>query len=471
MSSTEVQRPPLEPLMECVGYTRTPSWERWCVYAVLCLYLVVQCNNVHNFAFAGQDFSAHVAITKKILEDPARWFYLESTDRPLLYWVGIACASFTRSRYTYDLASLIFVVLSAVSLFLLHASMVLFIKNPLFRISGLVFVTFLPATIISSVVFAADTVALLPFSLLVFLLSQIAAQTNPTRDLVFSGLATISFCIGILAKATFGLLPIGVALLLVIFWRLKLVSLRKLATIGVFTVIVPLLFVGLVQIGVARSLGDKPHRHVFDWHGTGEMTWGSLLLPRLSDKRILEAPGYWDAVVTEKGERVQPLIINNNYSYPALLVLGIFTDVLDFANYGNLDNGTPRPASHQRLAKMAVASGIVASLLMVAALVAEILSLWWVLQGRQKHNAVLAVWLVLALNWAIPLIIVLPFVHNAYKWGYWLPRLIIPAIWGVGVMLFASVDGLLAGCHRLIPVIILVFVTIQAIVHITSVWY
>lgn len=84
--------------------------------------------------------------------------------------------------------------------------------------------------------------------------------------------------------------------------------------------------------------------------------------------------------------------------------------------------------------------------------------------------AALWIWLSLALAWYLPLVVVLPYIHNAYGGGYWLPRLVLPALWGFILVFFATVDRLF---HQqpIAVVLVTIAVLLQSLVQILSIWY
>jgi len=79
-------------------------------------------------------------------------------------------------------------------------------------------------------------------------------------------------------------------------------------------------------------------------------------------------------------------------------------------------------------------------------------------------------WGLLALAWFLPLVGLLPFVHHAYDWGYWLPRLVLPALWGFSLLLFFCLDRIFCekpGASRWIGWI----VAVQCAFQVASLWH
>jgi hypothetical protein len=332
------------------------------------------------------------------------------------------------------------------------------------------FVAFLPATQVAAVVFAADAVCQLPFVLAGWSLLRALEAAGTRARLAYAIMAGLALCLGDFARFTFIFLLPAAAVVLALAWRWQRISARHALAIGACALVAPALLAGWIHLRAQREFaGQEPH-HNFNWHGTGEMTWSSLLLPKRTDGRIFAAPIYWEAEDLA-GKPRYLLLIDNSYSYPALLHLSIFTDVLDYANDGELDDGTPRPEPQQTLAEESVRLGLLAT---VSATIAVA---WFFVRctGGIWRRALapgtgMLVWGALALAWYGPLVLTLPFVQHAYEWGYWLPRLVIPALWGFALVLFATLDELRPR-YRWLGGLVAAVVAAQTLLHVGSLWY
>ena len=447
-----------------------PRWERIALILLLGLFVAVGLNNLSNGAFIGQDFQVHLAATNHLITHPNEWFTFSNTSRPLIYWLAIDGQRITQNKAPFEFASLIFILLNAGALWLMHDLARRVIRSPALRIAVIAFIAFLPVTLIATVVFAGDAVATPPFVLLCWCLVRWIEAPSPRDAMGYAVLGGVVLCVGHFAKFTFVLLPFAALLLLFLFWRWQRLPPRRAWPFLVFIVLVPTAVAGWLWQKSTHALASEPERHSFVWRGTGEMTWKSLLGLKRSDLRIFDAPGYWDGDSDDRRTTL-PLLVSNDYSYPALLHLGIFTDVSDFALNGALDNGTPRPEPQKIFSRWSVRTGVLFSIL---AIVAVALFLWRLLQsvGRSllAPSAVSAIGGVMAFAWFVPLVLVLPFTRHAYDWGYWLPRLITPALWFFGLELYVFLDRAIGTRTRVVGLVALV-TALQAFLHVRSVWY
>jgi hypothetical protein len=460
--------PPVPPL----GFgsqTRNPPpsplhpWERRAVWLILAIFVGVALDTVRLGATYGQDFGTHDFGTRQLLAHPDHWF-VNSTSRPLLYWIGGISIQVTHDRHAFRVASVCFILLGAAALGLLHRASFRLIRSPALRVAAIALIAFLPVTVITTVVYASDTLALLPFVATGWSLVAALAATSRTQAIGYYAVTALVLAAGNFCKATFGLLPVAVALVIIVV-RLRVRSPRQppawLALLACLAL--PLGVTGWLHVRNSRQLPPVPQLHHFDWHGTGDMTWRSLLGLKRTDARILAAPVYWEEA-GPPDHRFYPLLAPHAYSYGALVHLAIFTDLLNFTNPAHRsDLDAPRPPGKVAAASRAVRFGLLFSTLALLAAAAFLAVAITALATRSPELPLaLLVWLALSLAWGAPLVLLLPFVRDATLQGYWLPRLTLPAIWIGFLLLFAAADRWLLPARPRAAIILLVAVVIQS---------
>ena len=446
-----------------------PKWERWALGMILVLAAAAGFNHVHTNTIFGQDFGLHEGATEEILKNASHWFPQDFTNRPMIYWLGVAGHWLTHGKATYEVAGTLCVLLNTLALFFLHACTRRFIQSPWLRISALAFVAFLPTTLVTTVVYAGDAVGQLPFALSIWALLLSLEATTTRRSAGYAVVAAFGLCLGNFSRFPFIVLPLAVLVVLILTWRAGRLAGRRALLIGLLALVAPILTSAWIHRQATLQLQGLEERHTHDWNGTGEMTWRYLLLPLKSDVRIFDAPSYWDRV--PNGDDFV-LSQEHNYSYPALLHLGIYTDVLDYADDGQLDNGKPRPEPQKTLCRWSVRVGVVTSLGLLFSVLALVVRSVAVLRTRRDGPTTGALlWGMMALAWFLPIVLAFPYVHFVYESGYFLTRLILPALWGFGVVMFAEADLWLAHRPRWLPILVAVMVLAQAAMHLRSVWY
>ena len=451
----------------------SPAWEQLVVWSILGLFVVCGINNIHNLAYAGQDYGVHADFAVQIHDNPGRWFRMDMTNRPLIYWVGsFGIWLFNQvGPPAYVLSSVIFLLLNAAALGLLHATARRFISSPLLRVAALLLIALLPSTQIASVVYAHDATAQFPFALLCWGLLRVIEADTRRAVIGFAALAGFALCLGNFCKFTFILLPAGMLLLIGLLWRRRMLDSYRIGVLLLATVVVPLAVSGWLVWRSSRELANDPPRHQFTWRGSGQFTPRTLFGLKASDRRIFDAPGYFDFEPLPGNQKNMLLLNPGDYSYLALMHLATFTDVLDDANQGLFDVGTRRPQPQKRYSQWAVRLGLVFSVPAVAALLLFIgRTFGSLLPGRTAPSPGALIWGVLGLTWYVPLASVLFFLQGALDWGYWLPRLVMPAIWAFGLLLFYALDGWF-GSRPLVLRLIAAACVLQTWLHIRSTWF
>jgi hypothetical protein len=201
------------------------------------------------------------------------------------------------------------------------------------------------------------------------------------------------------------------------------------------------------------------------------MTYASQLAIRSTDRVIFTAPVlYTEHRDVPAGEI--DLVVDNSVSYGPLLHLGIFSDVLNFAG-NNKVLRRPRPPAEAAFSRGSVRLGLPFSIGTVASIVSlsALFLVGWFRPVRFPSPAA-TVWLVLGLAWYLPLTAILPFVHHAYAWGYWLPRLVLPALWVFLLLGFERFEAVLpARMQRAAVAALTVAVLVECVCAAASVWY
>ncbi|MBX3736378.1 MAG: hypothetical protein KF715_06815 [Candidatus Didemnitutus sp.] len=416
-------------------------------------FVIMGLKGIHDNTFMGQDWGIHQSCVQQTLEDPKLLFHYDVTSRPLIYWLAACGQAVTDGAYGFQLATLVIVLFNALSLGFLHDALRWSVERPILRISALGLFAFLPVTSIATTVFAADNLTVAFFALTGWSLIRCLHAVRRGRQAGFALLGGLALMLAQFQKFTFLLLPVAVAVVILVdWWTAKESDWRRNGWIFGCMILAPL----LVGVGLDRAaraqLSHLPSKHSYDWDGTGEMTWRTILWPRAEDGFLLSAPTYWEPsdrqeangdspeneAVRRQNGAAQRLLQHNRYSYPALLHLGIFSDVLNFSHPSD-DKFRPEP--QRTFARGSVRLGLVFSVATVLACV--------ILAGRLVYSAArrcasvprgTLVWAIGGAAWYFPLVIQLPYIHHAYEWGYWLPRLVLPAIWSAVAITFTEAD-------------------------------
>jgi len=415
-----------------------PTWEKTIRLLIQTGFVLLGLKGVHDFTFVGQDWELHRSSVEQTLQNPHLWFHYDSTSRPLIYWLAACCQLFTHNAYGFQLAAILIVLANAFSFWLLHDALRWSVRQPILRLSALGFFAFLPSTLISTTVFAADNLTV-PFSaVIVWSLVRCLSADGPAQQTRFALIGGLGLTFAQFQKFTFILVPVSIAVAVAADrWTRRRSGWHRELWLAGCMVAIPIA-VGLSLDRIARKeLIGESVKHTYDWNGTGEMTWRSLTWPRAEDIYLLDAPTYWEPSDRSDNSLLR-LSQSNRYSYPGLLHLGVFSDVL---HYSHPSDDKYRPEPQRSLARGSVRLGLLFSAAIALACIGSVYRLTiGVAQRRVELPLGTLVWAVCGAGWYFPLVVQLPYIHHSYEWGYWLPRLILPAIWSAVVILFTATE-------------------------------
>jgi len=444
--------------------------------AILCaiyvLYLFLALSIVARGGFRAQDFDVHLAFAKRLLSGSFPQSVVGATNPPLLYLLAATSMRIFGESAGIQLLAGVFALLNclALHLFWLCSRRLLPQANGLL---ALLFLATLPVFVTTSVVFSADALVCLPFFAFCYLnLRLLEAPKHPSIPMLMgSGAVQV---LGGLAKYSF----LGIAPAAFLFsWYL--VHKRKCSGRQALAVFVLLfLLPSVINYSIFKSLKGSTSLGIEFPIPSGAMTFRSLLWPYGRDVELFSAPPYFDPIksdgtqvrVTPDGDpdaRGRPgytILVNNRYSYPALLNLAINSDILNIthrrmADSNDFTRAGPLVKRNQLFQMASVIFGALFSVLVAVSL--AVLS--WSALGlsRNPNDATapgfkagpgaslpidIALALVLpALGYFGLIVGLLPFVGiDVYYGGYWLPRLVLPALLVFGLVAFwllARIDG------------------------------
>lgn len=442
------------------------------VLAALFVYLVFQVHAVANHGYWGQDILEHRTNISLASYDP--WTYITTyrelrTNPPLYHVVAGFVKHIIGLPYDMIAIGLMNVLFGLAGMIAFYGLSCRLILSPVLRFSALLFVLFVPFAVIHAEVIASDALATPLFLIFVWVLVSLPFSKSPQAFSRYVAAASLLVMAGILTKFTFGSALAGSILWLAMLWRTRLLTGRRLAIVFALVTALPavLAYAQMRQFSSQEkyALGiEKPSSLSELWNA--EMSPRNLLFVKAADVEVLSAPSYdWNV----NGDF--PLLEKRRHSFPALLHLGMFTDILNtyqgdpyFSYYGSR---TLR--NHHRM-QLAVRFGILFSLLTVAGvLVVLTRSAIDVFLRRAALDAPVMTVLLFSIAWFLNIVAFLPLIPGAYHAGYWLPRLIAPALLGFFLTAFVFLDRIKIRSREL-KIAIVVLVAVQSTLNASFLW-
>lgn len=445
------------------------SMKNWRLNAVpflaYVLYLTLALSIVAKGGFLAQDFFIHLTFARRLFSGSFASELAGATNPPLLFLLAATAMRIFGEVLGIKLLAVAFAFLNCCALHLFWlCSARLLPQAP--RLLALLFTATLPAFVTTSVVFAADALVCLPFFAFCYInLRLLEAPQQPTIKMLIGSSAVQ--VLGGLAKFSF----LGIAPAALIFSG-YLIYEKKCRPPKAFAVLLLLFLIpSAANFWILKSLqGTTAHEIQFPTL-TGEMTFRSLLWPYPRDLELFSAPPYFDQIKSG-GSQIQvsadgdaqiggrpgfTILVNNRYSYPALLNLSINSDVLNITHRRMVDSNAFAAAGqlkhgNQLFQEASVILGSLYSLLVFISVPALFFSASRATFAATKY-AVASSWnegalnsspvdfslavLLPALTFYGLIVGLLPFVGGeVYYGGYWLPRLVLPALPVFGLAAF-----------------------------------
>jgi hypothetical protein len=393
---------------------------------------------IYHYGYNAQDFVTH---RDQILTYPRTFTYSINYSAGLA-WLGSFVRVHVSASHYLEAIALVFLVLNAAALWILYAFLWLSLSWWQLRYASAAFVTFVPFRVTTAVALASDAFTLPLFAAAAACVLRLCEEPRRPGTWAALGLVLVG---GTLCKySLIGLVPpIGLLLLVAIGRRLPKGGRLPWVLAAVLTLALPAL---VLEFQLRESMKAHGYLSGAEWtpkDAPPVMRWSDLLMLQRSDARLLSAPDYFH------GKLYEP----RAYSYPGLLLVSSFSDVL-----GNFQPPLPpvttawdhrtqdyvmreRSARSQALQEVSVWAGLVYSALaLVGVAVCLALSVLSLTSGRPRIADAVVVLTLLALGYYAPLFYSLHRLGHPYSEGYWLPRLIIPSLLVFFILGFVALD-------------------------------
>lgn len=384
-------------------------------------------SGIRHFGYMGQDFISHRTL---VLTFPSS-FGFGLTNPPGLYAFGSAIRRLVGGSHYLEVIALAFLILNAWALWIVYRFLWMSMARWQLRYAAAALATFIPFRVIHSVVLAADAFTLPFFALGAVFVLNLFENPKDARSWI-----AMSVCLsgGMVCKYTFaGLLPPAALILAMATWR-KVAPGERLrwGLAGAAALSVP---IGVFLFEMRASAHDKGSVTDQQWLTKGApsvMRWRDQLLPQRSDLRLLRAaPEY------EKDR----LYGFREFSYLGLIHSSSFVDVLNFfqpppsgvaTDWGHrTQDPFPRTRTDlsQELQTFSVRWSLPFSVLALTGTIAIIvLTLRSLQSGESLVPEAVMVMTSLASGFYSTVFFSLHRINDPYTAGFWLPRLVLPAL-------------------------------------------
>jgi hypothetical protein len=453
------------------------SWpESAFVVAAFVIYLVFQLHAAAFHGYWGQDWVTHKIWINEATEHP--WTFLTHYSQshefraggrtnPPLYHILCGLVKRTVGVPHYLLViGLVNVALGFAGLCFAYGVIYRLIASPFVRAASIVFILFVPFAMVHAQVIASDALATPLFWFLLWLLVRVSSERSKWSLAVSLVFLPWLLMAATLVKFTFASFILATGIWAILLWWTRLWSARRSAVALVVVTVIPMLFAYLNMVRYGSQLNSTLGIAQPPALSEAAMNPRSVVWLRAADVDVLHAPAYnWK--VNGKFD----LLVENKHSFPALLHLAIFTDILNIYQFDPYDHyfGIRTLRNHHRM-RTAVRSGILISIFTVVGVIALLArSTITVLFHRDPRDFLIFIVLLFSMAWFANIVVFLPFIRISYYGGCWHPRLLAPALLGFFIVGFTFLDRS-RWMSRKLQIAVLVVVLTQSAVHASFMW-
>jgi len=381
--------------------------------------------------FVGPDYWIHLPR----LIDWSRVFDFSTTSPPIYYLFGHALFVLIGNSNAFPITlSIVQAAINTLAMWYFFLYSERRFQSPRIHLALVFFLTFLPVRIIHATTIGTDSMTIPLFVLVLFFFDKFLRNQFPTlKNAAFLGLG---LALGVWTKYSFMALLPAVFAICTVMWRKRGWDLKQFIVICGLSLVLPS---GLSLHSLwasARTHGYITEKHWLPKGMVPDMNYWDLFSIKASDGQLFLAPEYFRAPKFRAPQYLKyDIRVAHKHSYLALSHFGVFTDPMNLFQELRVppyldttltpDQKTRRP-SKTPLMIASMSLGIPWTVLALIGtpwiLIAAIKNLWRDQLQREDVTAVLGI------AYFLIVFLPIPFVYYGYLYGYWTPRLILPAL-------------------------------------------
>jgi hypothetical protein len=447
-------------------------FEKWAALGVLLVYFVFQVNAALHHGSWATDFYRHVHWIQAAHANPWHFATHMDPDRPeppLFHLLGAAVVEVTNGMGSLEMIAVLSIAANLCGLLMAYRLIRQLVENWILQLACITFVAFLPCIMIHSVVLASDAFTLPIFVGLITILNELVRSRFTRRFWPRLVGLTILLALGFAIKFTFESQAVGLLAVFYVFPFENLVEKRRALQASLLIGAAGVVGFALIFFNLDSIRGP--------WLPGFAMSPRDILWLHKRDAHILRAPSYAErlpgadpsAPLTPQGP--YDLLVQHRYSYPALLHLAVFTDILNIYQDDLSDSyfGTRTQKNASRM-RIAVKTGLIFSLSCFFLTAIGLARTFYLTLVKRKLEELTRFALALCgLGWFLNIVVFLPSTA-AYQGGYWLPRLILPALLAFIILSTTELDRLLRGHAERWSWMVLALVVFQCAIQLSFLW-
>jgi 4-amino-4-deoxy-L-arabinose transferase-like glycosyltransferase len=425
--------------------------------AALTLSLALSIFATFRGGYIGPDYYTHFAR----LTDRPQVFDFAASNPPLYYLIGHGLFGIIGPRNAFPITlSILQAGLNAAALWWFFIYSERRFGSGLVHLAFVLFLAFLPVRVIHATAIGTDSTTVPLFVLLLFLFDKFLEDSTST----WQNAALLGFALGvaIFTKYSFmALLPASLVIFVCVAARRKW-KLKRFLLICGLSLALPSLLAAYSFWASSRVHGYNTQKHWLEKGDTPDMNYKDLFGLKTTDVQLFRAPEYF------KHEMLAP----HKHSYLALSHMATFTDPMNvFQDLSVAQQFGRVLIPDQKIRRVWKTPVMQASMILgVPWTVLALIGTGWTLlvaignliRDRLQREDVTAI---LATAFFLVMFLPIPFVHAGALFGYWTPRLILPALLYFFWAGFLLIDRKIARRRQIVIIAVFVLVLIQCTVE------
>jgi 4-amino-4-deoxy-L-arabinose transferase-like glycosyltransferase len=404
--------------------------------------------------YIGPDYYTHFAR----LTEWQKVFDFGASNPPGYYLIGYGLFSIIGPRNAFPITlAIIQAALNALALWFFFLYSQRRFQSSLLHLSFVLFLTFLPVRVIHATTIGADCTSIPLFVLLLFVFDKFLSDSTSTPQ----NAVLLGFGLGIANFTKYSFMALIPALLLVFIciWRKRRWKLQRFVAISALALALPSAIALASFWESARVHGYNTEKHWLPKGMMPDMNFKDLFTVKINDAQLFQAPEYF------KREILTP----HNHSYLALSHMGIFTDPMNLfqdlsvpQRFGSVlipDQKTRRPWKTSVM-EVSILFGTVWTLLaLIGTPWSSLRAFGHLLKDKLEREDCA---MLLGGAYFLLMFLPIPFVHGGALFGYWTPRLVLPALLCFFLAGFLLIDQTLAKKVKNSGFLLLMLVAVQS---------
>lgn len=428
----------------------------WTGALVLCLVLSIFA--VFRGGYIGPDYYTHFGR----LTDWRQVFDFSASNPPIYYLLGYGLFRLIGPRNAFPITlSLLQIVISLVALaaFLIYCERRF--RSRLVYLGFACFLIFLPVRVVHATAIGTDWATVPLFILILFLVGRFLADSTSTP--ANAALLGLALAISIFTKYSFMALLPAVLLLLLCIWRKRRWELRRFLVICLLALAFPSAVAAYSFWASSQVHGYNTEKHWLPKGMPPDMDFKDLFSVKAADIQLFRAPEYFK----------HDILAPHKHSYLALSHMGTFSDPMNLfqdlsvpQRFGAvlIPDQKTRRSWKIPVMQASIALGALWTLLALAG------TAWMLLpasknlfRDKLEREDITAL---LAIPFFLIIFLPIPFVHGGALFGYWTPRLILPALLYFFWAAFLLIDRKIARRRTAIAAAIFLLVLVQCTIEV-----